>query len=254
MKGLNIDFETVWKHYLIMSCSARNRGFIGVVMLFFVATLVTIGAVYAASQLRVSSINQPLLVLTSSSSPLLTPATPSPTPADLIYTDTDLGFSFTYPPQGYSVVTDNEDKYNALSGANQRRNFYQTWWYEPPTLVKGLYVRTDSAENLNQFSLLPFTLWVFDNPDNLTPNQWYDKYWYYPFLWGDYEPRKLQDGPDQTATISGYPAAYKIVAFQAGNPQFIYIPKDDKMFLIRLFDNGSTDSLSSKILASFTFK
>ena len=168
------------------------------------------------------------------------------------YTDTDEGFQFQYPDTGVSVLADDQGSYNARNGGDDYvKNFSQTYGYNPPNLVKGLIVMPNSITDAN---LAPITLWIFDNPDNLSPSGWYDNYWYFPFVWGEYEPKKSQEGPDNEASVSGQPAYYRDLNYGSQTPRFVYLQRSGKMFLFRIATPSSgQEDLGTQILNSFKF-
>ena len=55
-------------------------------------------------------------------------------------------------------------------------------------------------------------------PNSLTIDKWYERYWYYPFVWGDYTARRNSVAPIKESTISGTLAKSGIVTYQPGEP------------------------------------
>lgn len=170
------------------------------------------------------------------------------TPAQLSYKDPDLGFSFLYPNPGYSIVSDDESKFFARHGGDLRPGFISTWGYPTPKLIKGLIVKKDS-DSQSDIDLSQFTLWVYENPGNLDAAGWYRKYWYYPFVWGDYEPRKSLFGPDQISSVSGQPTNYRIIDYQTPKPKFTYLNSGGRMYLFRTYSPDNI--LGDQILGTF---
>lgn len=170
---------------------------------------------------------------------------PSPTPAStrLVYQDNELKFQFEYPKE-LEVVSETEEEYSKRTKTEYRKNFKYYVAYEPPKFIKGLIVKPKSmALTANQFEQIPLTLWVFENPDKYSSETWYKDFWYYPFVWGIFdEPRKSQIAPKEGSAS---------VSYQPGKPKFILLPasrgepKEDKMFLFKIMENGD------KILESF---
>ncbi|MBI2196216.1 hypothetical protein HYU45_01245 [Candidatus Daviesbacteria bacterium] len=168
----------------------------------------------------------------------------SPLPDSPTYTDQELGFEFEYP-KDLSVKEDSEEQFNKRGNGNFRENFKGYVGYEPAKAL-GAVVALDQE---NGFETSPFTIWVFNNDNNLTTEQWFKDYWYYPFLWGVFDyTSKGHITPDSEATVSGRMAKYKIVSYQPGSPKFLYVSKDKKIYLFRVIgENGD------KILSSFKF-
>ena len=101
----------------------------------------------------------------------------------------------------------------------------------------------------NSYDLNPLSVWIFDNPQDLSVDAWYKNYWYYPFVWGDFTyTGKFTLAPKEEATVSGQMAKSGIIDYQLGKPKFIYLSKDKQMYLFRIIgENGD------KILQSFKF-
>lgn len=134
-----------------------------------------------------------------------------------ILEDKNLGFSLQMP-QGYDLVTETEQEFFERNKTDYRKNFTYYVEYAPPAVLK---ILTSSD----------FSLWVFDNPENITIEAWYDKFWYYPFVWGQFNlPEKQAIASSKEGTV---------VDYQPGKPKFVYIPHQNKMFLMRILgDDG----------------
>ena len=108
------------------------------------------------------------------------------------YSNNSLGFEFQYS-KDLKVLEDSEEEFNQrVAGgtvkavADLRKNFKGYVFYEPGKFL-GAAVVLEKEEN---YDASPFTVWVFDNPDNLSIGSWDKKYWYYPFVWGDFTQRR----------------------------------------------------------------
>lgn len=174
-------------------------------------------------------------------------------PAYLTYQNESLGLEFQYPNKGFTAKEDTEAEFNKRGtgvdsknvNGDFRKNFKGYVGYAPAEPL-GAAVVLDST---NSFDSNPFSVWVFDNPDDLTVNSWFDKYWYYPYLWGVFDySSKSHITLDTEATISGQMAKYKIVSYQPGSPKFIYVSKEKKMYLFRLIGESG-----DKVLSTFEF-
>lgn len=142
-----------------------------------------------------------------------------------IYKDQALGFSLQIP-DGYELVPETEEEFHERNKTNYRKNFKYYVTYEPPAVLKILTLKGHSENLASLWDSSHFSLWIFDNPYNITIDAWYDKFWYYPFLWGQFNtPDKAKIAPKQEGTIIDY---------QPGKPKFVYIPHQNKMFLIRI--------------------
>lgn len=162
-------------------------------------------------------------------------------PKPLVYNNEKLGLQFQYPVVS-SVTEDSEEGFNKRGNGNFRKNFANYVQYEPAKVL-GAVVVLDKDQN---FDTNPFSVWVFDNPDNLTSEDWFSKYWYYPFLWGVFDwTSKGHVIPDQEATISGQSIKYKIVTYQPGSPKYLYLSNRRKMYLLRVIGETGDQILSS---------
>lgn len=160
------------------------------------------------------------------------------------YLNSDFGFGFKYS-KDLILKVDSEEEFNKRGNGDFRKNFKGYVGYEPGKFIGAVAI----LDKTNSFETNPFTVWVFENQDNLTVDSWFNKYWYYPFIWGVFDyTSKGHIALDQEATISGQLAKSKVVSYQPGQPKFIYVAKDKKMYLLRVI--GNTGNI---ILSSFKF-
>lgn len=158
----------------------------------------------------------------------------------------DLGFSFDIP-EGFNIKEETEDDFHKRENGDMRRNFTGYVQYAPAEFVTSLYLLDED----NNYDQSPFSLWVFENPGSLEPAAFYNKYWYYPFIWGDFSSTKNEVAPKQEAvigTLKGYSAKAK---FRTGIPTFTYIKNGDYMYLFRTIDGDK--NIDQKVLKSFVF-
>ncbi|MBU1000297.1 hypothetical protein KKE78_02805 [Patescibacteria group bacterium] len=161
------------------------------------------------------------------------------------YQNNYLSFEFQYSNIDFTVKEDSEEAYNKRGNGDYRKNFKGYVGYEPGKSL-GVVVLLDKS---NSFDTNPFTIWVFDNSDNLSIDEWYKNYWYYPFVWGDFTyTGKFVLAPRKEATISGITAKSGAIDYQPGKPKFIYAAKDSKMYLFRVIGESG-----DKILSTFKF-
>lgn len=164
--------------------------------------------------------------------------------SEKIYTNQNLGFEFKYP-KDWKVMEDSEEEFNRRGNGDFRKNFKGYVTYEPGKFL-GAVVALGKD---NSYDTNPFTLWVFDNPQDLSIDVWYKNYWYYPFVWGDYTyTGKYELAPKKEATISGQMGKSGIIDYQPGKPKFVYLSRDKKIYLFRIIGADG-----DKILESFKF-
>lgn len=157
-----------------------------------------------------------------------------------IYENPDLDLRFKYPVE-YEVKEETEAQFHKRSNGDMRKNFNSTLFYPPAEFITSLYV-AKPGEDLKDAGL---SIWVFENPDNLTPQAFYKKYWYYPFIWGDFTYAKEKIAPSEDFKLGEATASSSIVEYQTGSPRFAYLSRGGKMFLFKT--NGNDEILKSII-------
>src|SRR3989344_6629435 len=120
------------------------------------------------------------------------------------YQNSALGFQFEYSSKDLKVIEDTEEEFDRRGNGNYRKNFKGYIFYEPGKVLGASVVLGKESD----YDSSPFTVWVFDNPDNLSIDSWDKKYWYYPFVWGDFTSRRESVAPVNDATVSGQLAKY----------------------------------------------
>ena len=155
-----------------------------------------------------------------------------------VFSNSELGLSFSYLAQTFQARQDTEDEYFKRANGNARKNFAYYVGYNP-----GEFAGAVDLVNMTNGSLdnAPFLVWVFKNPDNLDAQGWFKRYWYYPFMWGQFEPQeKAKLAPINSISVNGIDASYGEVSYQTGSPKYYYISKDGKMYLIRVLNDDQT--------------
>ncbi len=218
--------------------------------MFHILTLLLLAAIAIAIVLFL------LPRLTKTTSTSVNTPTPAPTaqnrPRLQSYTN-KIGFSLKFLST-YAIIPDSEEDFSKRNSADFRKNFTGYVGYEPPQILEALMIVPVGATKPGQFDRVPFSIWVFNNPDDLSINQWFQRYWYYPFLWGVFsEPDKSHVLPTDSAPIDNHPAKSVVVAYQPNSPQFLYTASGDKMFLIKLIKSDVTDPIPGQILGSLKF-
>lgn len=171
---------------------------------------------------------------------------------NVIFTSNEFNFQFEYP-KDLSVKEDSEEEFNKRGNGDFRKNFTYYVTY-PPAEVLGIVAVLDETNSLDEvtssaYETSPLTIWVFNNPNNLTIEKWYTNFWYYPFVWGDYTERRNNVAPIKEATVSGQLAKYGVVSYRDGSPKFVYLKSAEKMYLFRLINDSQNSA--DKILESF---
>lgn len=203
----------------------------GTAALIALIAVLSLLALFGVAFFALSQLNK---VSLSGNAPI---STPKP-----VYRNQQLGLEFEYPGEDFEIKDDSEEEFNKRGNGNYRKNFTGYVRYEPGKFFGAIAV----LDQTKSFDANPLSIWVFDNPDNLTVESWFDKYWYYPFIWGVFDSRsKGHITPDSEATISGKLAKSKIVTYQGGKPKFVYISNNQKMYLFRVIGKMGETILSS---------
>lgn len=181
-----------------------------------------------------------------SASPAKTPIITSVATGE-IYTDSSLKFQFSYPNSD-DVVSETEDAYSKRTETDYRKNFTDYMRYAPPKFVTSVIIKPKTLKlGSSQFDIIPLTIWVFENPQNLSPDTWYKNYWYYPFVWGIFvTAQKNAIAPQTDTSVSGVLTKSAVVGYSPGKPEFILVPKGDKMFLFKVMAGGEQTLQSFK--------
>lgn len=171
----------------------------------------------------------------------ISPQANSPTETINTHTDQDLGFKLSYPSE-MILKTDTEEEFNKRGNGDFRKNFKGYVGYEPGKFLGAVLVLDETGS----YETNPFTLWVFNNINSLTIEQWYKNFWYYPFVWGDYTYKgKFTLAPKEEATVSGHMAKTGVIDYAVSKPKFIYVSKDKKMYLFRIIGESGGEILST---------
>jgi len=159
------------------------------------------------------------------------------------YTDQKLGFELKYPKQ-LILQADTEEEFDQRGNGNFRKNFTSYVTYPPQDVLGAVVILDETAS----FEMSPFTVWIFENPNDLTIDKWYLNFWYYPFVWGDYTMRRENVAPVNDATVSGQLSKSGIVDYQPGKPKFVYIDYRGKMYLFRIISE-----VGEQVINTFKF-
>lgn len=211
-----------------------QKGSALIILMLFLATIVLAitGSWYYIN-------NQPQPV-PASQTPYMPTFAPETQPSSSIYENPELNLNLKIP-QEYTIKEETEEEFHKRSNGDMRKNFNSTLFYEPAKFVTSLYVVKPNQDPKEA----PLSIWVFENPDNLTAAGFYKKYWYYPFIWGDFTSAKEKIAPEIEFIIGDATASSSTATYQPNSPKFIYLPKGDKMYLFK--ENEDSDLLKSLI-------
>lgn len=177
-------------------------------------------------------------------------STYAPVTASQTITDDILKASLTIP-QGYKLVRETEEEYFKRANGQISKNFNYYVQYPPAEFAESFYILPNEENNLDK-SVLAF--WVFQNPNNLTPIDFYKRYWYYPFVWGDYTQARNKIAPEQLIQIGGKDGMYGIVDYRSGKPKFIYLQLADKNLMVQTQLPSENNPAGEQVLQSLKFE
>lgn len=163
--------------------------------------------------------NQPPLESSNQAPQMST--TPAENPEPKVYENENLALSFKYP-QGYKVVEESESEYFKRANGDTRKNFTYYVQYPPAEFIGSAYILKAGENDLDNAAL---SILAFKNPDNLSATDFYSRYWYYPFVWGEFSTsEKAKVAPKNVELISGKEGYSSVVKYRDAEPKFIYIP------------------------------
>ena len=172
------------------------------------------------------------------------------------YADNQYGFSFQYPDTLFTVMDDTEtDRTPTPANPEElpdlRDNFFVAKGYDAPHPLYALKITAVDPSNVSN----PFSLWIFDNRDGLTPDEWYEKYDYYPFAFGPHIPAPVDaEKPIQNVLVHDALGKYHLrVSEEGGEVAYVYIPHGNTMFLLMINTSLSTGEIGNKILSTVRF-
>lgn len=169
------------------------------------------------------------------------------------YTNQHLNYDFRYQDNEYDVKEDNEAEYSKKYNINIPNDFIKSFNYSPPKLING--IRVESREVYKgywgKYTTVPFAVWVFENPEKLTINRWFDKFRYYPFRWDSSIPELTEKiRPSNEMTIGGVSA---LASIAGEGMQYFYILQDNKIFLLHIWEQPQSKNIGNQILSTFQF-
>lgn len=176
-------------------------------------------------------------------------ASPSPGSSTQTVSNDLLSLKFDLP-KGYSLVKESEEEYFKRANGDIRKNFNGYIFYPPAEFADSFYVLLESEKNPDKAEL---SVWVFKNPDNLNAQKFYEKYWYYPFVWGDFTQRKYEIAPEDIELIGGKEGNFGIIGYREGKPEMVYLPLKDKNLMMQI-QFPSENVKAREILKSFKFE
>ena len=165
------------------------------------------------------------------------------------YTNQRLGFQFNYPEKSYQLASDDEPQYSKRYNSGIPKSFTEYMGYQPPKVTSALRVIQVFPTGVTSVGDTAFAIWIFDNPENLTIEQWYAKYWYYPFKYGKAMELVIEKNKPNQPLVIDKLQGKSTIQDSKGKVQYAYVALDKKMLLFKIRIN----SIGDQILSSFRF-
>ena len=133
--------------------------------------------------------------------------------------------------------------------------FAELMGYPPPIFVSIVTVDelTYTDKQQGEKPPIPFTAWAFSNPENLNIDEWYQKYGYYPSIWGQATPGVLAENQPQSKTMIANTHAQFRITQNMGTLQLVFVPTQDHMLLFEVRGDPTPDNIGNQILSTIQF-
>lgn len=175
----------------------------------------------------------------------------------LLYEDTATRFSIKYPSQTHRVLTSERAIEAVGIGRNEIESAFSTLMeYSPPLLISTVVIDelAYADRQPEEKPPTPFVVWIFANPDNLSIDDWYQFYGYYPSIWGKSIPSlKEENRPRNKAAVANSQAQFFITQ-NMGTLQLIFVPTQDHMLLFEIRDEPNPNNVGNQILSTVQFR
>lgn len=174
-----------------------------------------------------------------------------------LYVDKQKSISFVFPSDTHIVKVDSESERSRAENSDIPHSFLTVKGFSAPKVLWALKVEEKKPFQGRygmEAQTVPFAVWVFDNSQNLTIDDWFEAYWYYPFTWGSAsESEIVKMRPMAKIMIDGEQAAgYDRGPTPRGYLKLYYIGRNDKMYLFQLLGEEE-NSLDFEIASTFKF-
>lgn len=198
---------------------------------------------------------------------LAIPRAPTPTPIAIptvdpsitanwkTYNDNKDGFSVKYDSSSINAFQINKDDLRIfMRDVSSLPQFVK---YKFPEFITGLRIGKNLSTDIYGQQIEPFifSLWVFKNPDNITINEWFNRYSHYPFevIVQEAEASIEEKRPNKDTVIGGVTAKYSIFSGPTGLQTAYFISKDGKIYLILTLADPHFQKIGDQILSTFRF-
>lgn len=203
-------------------------------------------------KIGVTPTSKPALIFTPTPTPLEFSEKPAETVDWETYTNEKFKFTLKYPKERYRIEEDNEEIYSQRYNAKLADEFIKLMGYLPPKEAGAIGVYQLEPKTFPLSDQDHFSIWIFGNPEELTLNDWYEKYRFYPFRFGQMAPYLLeQERPKQSIIVSGIEGKTMTDSVpDVGERRYVYLAKNSYIFLIKIFLGKGE---GERILSTFKF-
>jgi len=171
------------------------------------------------------------------------------------YVNTKYGLKFKYPEERYLIEEDNEWLLSKESKIEMPKTFEEFFGYPPPKFLFALkMINKKSPQDLS-----PLRIWGFSNEENKNIDEWYEKYWYYPFNWGKAITSIIEENRPKKEIVIGKKTGKFAYLEEMGKIKYIYLPLNKEMLLIRAMvnfnepKNQEIPDMTSEIISTLEF-
>lgn len=229
-----------------------------IVILVIAILLVGVGGVYAGMQIEKRKVKvwtePPLAEVTpqpTNNTPQVITETITVKPTGTVdetsnwktYKNDKYGFEFQYPEKNYTVEGYSLEQYDKASHVSSHRtNFEKMLGYPAPQDNFALSLVSKDNQEL-------IRIWVFNNIENLSIDDWYKKYMYFPESYGSGSVDFYKDfWPNKAIKIGNLNGLYNMATTRG--PYAAYVKVKGSMFLVEMFSDPSS---FDQILSTFKF-
>jgi hypothetical protein len=166
------------------------------------------------------------------------------------YTNQSPNFSFKYPPN-YQIKAETDVDFESPNHPQSSKWFEQLQGYQPQLPIAVVTITTPKNSADNETESDPITIYIFNNPETLDADQWFEKYNYYPFYFGS--GKEESENPKFPFKLGSLQVSYG--KFPSIN-NYVYalpVPVNQHMLILSISSEPGSETTSYQILSTFQF-
>jgi len=166
-----------------------------------------------------------------------------------VYKNSENNFLFKYDPSKYEPVKTNEQKLATENNAGEPSmvDIFKSYKnYLPPKFIGAIKLMPKDKVEANSH----FSVWIFDNSNNISISEWYEKYNYYPYIFGGLTREDALAESPKNETVVGTMKAYWGIPSGMYLVKQTYIQYKSRVYLI---SSDMDNSEHNQILSTFEF-